>query len=241
VLAAANGNMHIWNSAINLRRGSMNNISGVVGIILLALMLTGCEQFTDTSSGAGTEGDSEGGGSASVSSGDSSASERETSTVSEPADKDEPREKGDPVVTLDPDDASLEGAAQYFCKEPYGCWWLVHCGHAICDGSWNWKFASEGTYRLNWRGVQQKCAGSPPYQIRINDKVVTSGEIPQYGSCDECGPVDVPNIFVNQGLGTFDIEEGDKVTLWIETEFSCGIDGPGAYGAFDDIVAELVE
>jgi hypothetical protein len=223
----------------------MNTISGVVGIILLVLMLAGCEQFTDTSSGAGTEGDSEGGGSANVSSSDSSASERETSSVSEPADKpadkEEPREKGDPVVTLDPDNASLEGAAQWYCKEPYGCWWLVHCGHAICDGSWNWTFSSGGTYRLNWRGVQHKCAGSPPYQLRINDKVVTSGKIPQYGSCDDCGPVDFPSILVNQGLGTFDIDEGDKVTLWIETEFSCGIDGPGAYGVFDDIVAELVE
>jgi hypothetical protein len=221
----------------------MNTRTAVFGAIVLLLMLAACEQFTDTSTGGGAESEGAGDTTASVTANGAVASERETTTVASDPDEgeDETREKGDPVVTLAPDDASLEGAAQYYCKEPYGCWWLVHCGHAICDGSWNWRFPSEGTYRLSWRGVQQKCAGSPPYQIRINDDVVTSGEIPQYGSCDECGPDEFPNIFVNQGLGTFDIKEGDKVTLWIETEFSCGIEGPGAYGAFDDIVAELVE
>jgi hypothetical protein len=89
--------------------------------------------------------------------------------------------------------------------------------------------------------VQQKCSGSPPYDLRINGKSVTGGEIPQYGSCARCTETDAPNIFVNQDLGVFDIEEGDVVTLWVETEFSCGIDGPGAYGAYDDLIAELVE
>jgi hypothetical protein len=217
----------------------MKTISGIVGSIVLVLLFSACDQVADLTSGGGTEGES-GEAVAAVTNGDAAAGERETQPASEP-EQQESREKGEPVVTLHPDDAALEGAAQYYCKEPYGCWWLVHCGHAICDGSWNWTFKSEGTYRLNWRGVQQKCAGSPPYQIKINDNVVTSGEIPQYGSCAECGPVDFPSIFVDQGLGTFDIEEGDKVTLWIETEFSCGIDGPGAYGAFDDIVAERVD
>lgn len=141
-------------------------------------------------------------------------------------------------VVLDGGVATRTGAAQYRCWSD-GCWQVVWCGHAICEGAWSWtSFPHDGQFTFTWRGVNEKCAGSPPYELRINDEVVKTGEITQWGSCSECpDSTGSYGIFKNYSLGTHQLKKGDKVTLWSKTEFACGIDGPGAYTAHTDIVA----
>lgn len=139
-----------------------------------------------------------------------------------------------PVVHLDPRRAQTRGEAKYKCWD--NCWWVVWCGHNICDGSWTWTFPSSGSYEITWENVKEKCAGSPSYEVRINGETVTSSRVPQHGSCDGCSG---GGRWVDRSLGTFDIEEGDDVTLWVENDFACGIDGPGAYAAHESLRADL--
>lgn len=179
-------------------------------LVSVAAVLAACED-SDTSSGSGTT--------------ESSTVNTQTSNSS-------------PVVNLNPGQARISGAAQYRCWGS-DCWWVVWCGHAICDGAWHWTFPSTGTYRLTWNGVNHKCAGSPPYSLAINGKKVVSGRVPQYGSCSDCAARGGYGIYENIDLGAFTIEKGDTVTLWAETHFACGLDGPGAYAAYNDMSARL--
>ena len=142
-----------------------------------------------------------------------------------------------PVVTLQPSQARLSAAAQYRCWDD-GCWSVVWCDHNICDGAWHWSFPESGTYRLTWKGVNEKCAGSPPYSVIVNGETVDSGRLPQYGSCGDCAARGGYGIFVDRDIGTFELNEGDQITLWARTDFACGIDGPGAYAAYDNITAQ---
>lgn len=139
------------------------------------------------------------------------------------------------VVSMDPALAETRGAAQYRCWGD-DCYWVVWCGHKVCDGSWTWTFPSSGDYQITWEGVKEKCAGSPAYEVRINGQSVAAGRVPQYGSCSGCGG---GGVFVDRDLGTFEIRKGDAVTLWVENDFACGIDGPGAYAAHDSLRADL--
>ncbi len=142
------------------------------------------------------------------------------------------------VVNLNPGQARISGAAQYRCWGS-DCWWVVWCGHAICDGAWHWTFPSTGTYNLTWNGVNHKCAGSPPYSLAINGKQVASGRVPQYGSCSDCAARGGYGIYEPINLGSFEFKQGDTLTLWAETHFACGLDGPGAYAAHNDMTARL--
>ena len=141
------------------------------------------------------------------------------------------------ALTLDGGAATRSGQAQFHCWAE-GCWEVVWCGHAICDGSWTWNnFPHSGQFSFVWEGVNEKCAGSPPYQLQINGETVQSGEIAQWGSCSECpdSSGNFAQIFTNYDLGSYQLTKGDTVTLWAQTEFSCGINGAGAYAAHDRI------
>lgn len=142
-----------------------------------------------------------------------------------------PTASGPAVVELKPSAASLSGQAQNKCW-PNGCFWVVWCGHNICDGAWQWSFPATGTYELVWEHVSFKCAGSPPYELRINRQTVRSGRLAQYGSCGECAPSDLTEKFADTSLGEYALQAGDRVTLRVKNDFACGIDGPGAYAAF---------
>lgn len=144
---------------------------------------------------------------------------------------------GSPVIELDPGAARLDGKAQNKCWSDR-CYWVVWCGHNICDGAWSWSFPADGSYEIVWKGVSYKCAGSPPYQLRINDEVVRSGRLAQYGSCGECVPGSMAEVFTDTSLGTYPLEQGDKITLYVRNDFACGIEGPGAYAAFKNVVGE---
>lgn len=140
-------------------------------------------------------------------------------------------------VELNPEQAQLEGSAQYKCWSGR-CYWVVWCGHNICDGSWSWSFAGSGAYEIIWQGVSYKCAGAPPYELRINGEAVLSDRLSQYGSCDRCAPDSLEEVFRDTSLGTHRLEEGDEIALHITNDFACGIEGPGAYAAFKTLVAE---
>ncbi len=141
------------------------------------------------------------------------------------------------VISLDPANAQRTGAAQYRCWDGK-CWWVVWCGHKICDGSWSWVFPASGNYRIVWKGVKFKCAGSPSYELRINNKTVAKGKLPQHGACHDCAARRGYGIFTDLPFGTFSINKGDTVMLWAKNDFACGIQGPGAYAAHDKLLAE---
>lgn len=144
-------------------------------------------------------------------------------------------------VELDPGQARRRGAAQYRCWGD-DCWWVVWCGHAVCDGSWRWKdFPASGSFRFVWKGVNKKCAGSPPYRLEIDGRTVAAGEVPQYGSCDDCARRRGYGVYEDISLGTHTLRKGSRISLWAETEFLCGIDGPGAYAAHDTLLAVPVD
>ena len=191
----------------------------VLGVLLVVLATSGCWERLTSSGGGGSDGDS------------ASVVEARQS-VGEAAAADDPPE---PVVAMDPARADTRGAAKYKCWDD-NCYWVVWCGHQICDGSWSWTFPSSGSYHITWQGVKEKCAGSPAYELRVNGRPVESGRVPQYGSCGGC---DGSGQFVDRGLGTHDIEKGDTVTLWVRNDFACGIEGPGAYAAHDSLRADL--
>lgn len=140
-------------------------------------------------------------------------------------------------VELDPEKARLEGKAQYKCWSGR-CYWVVWCGHNICDGAWRWTFPASGTYEIIWKGVSYKCAGAPPYELRINDEVGQAGRLEQYGSCERCTPGNMDEVFRDTSLGTYSLNAGDEITLDVTNDFACGIEGPGAYAAFDGVAAE---
>ena len=143
----------------------------------------------------------------------------------------------DVTITLEGDNASREGRAHNHCWNNE-CWEVVWCGHNVCEGSWSWSdFPHTGQFNFTWKGVSEKCAGSPPYQLRVNGEPVTSGEISQWGSCSECPDAAGNfNVFKDYDLGNHKINKGDTITLWAQTEFSCGINAAGAYAAHDNIV-----
>lgn len=144
---------------------------------------------------------------------------------------------GPQSVVLDPDQATRTGDARHKCWSG-GCWWVVWCGHNICDGSWQWSFPASGTYEIVWKGVSYKCAGAPPYELRINGEVVRADRLAQYGTCEQCIPGNMPEEFRDTSLGRYALNEGDDITLYVKNDFACGIDGPGAYAAFDGVAAE---
>jgi len=187
------------------------------GILLVILATAGCWNPFSSSGGGGSDDADKG---------------RAVEAAADTGASSEPPEY---VVSLDPARADTRGAAQYRCWGD-NCYWVVWCGHKICDGSWTWTFPSTGEYHITWQAVKEKCAGSPSYELRVNGRAVTSGRIPQYGSCSGC---DGSGVFVDRELGTFEIEKGDAVTLWAENDFACGIDGPGAYAAHDALRADL--
>ncbi len=141
-------------------------------------------------------------------------------------------------VELDPELARLKGQARYKCWSGE-CWWVVWCGHEICDGSWEWTFPATGDYEIIWKGLNFKCAGAPPYELRINGEVVKSGVVDQYKSCDECQSGSMAQQFRDTSLGVYSLEAGDEITLYAKNDFACGIDGPGAYAAYDSISTKL--
>jgi hypothetical protein len=149
-------------------------------------------------------------------------------------------QSGPQRVELDPENAVQRGQAQYKCWSG-GCWWVVWCGHNICEGEWEWEFPASGNYEIIWQGVSYKCAGAPPYELRINGSAVRSDELAQYGSCGECIPGNMPEVFEDTSLGQYELNKGDRITLWIRNDFACGIDGPGAYAAFESVTAEKRE
>lgn len=191
----------------------------ILGLCLGLLAVTACENPFATS-GGGSEEDT------TLAAGDGSTSDAGASASGDPS---------EPFVALDPALAETRGAAQYRCWGD-DCYWVVWCGHKICDGSWTWTFPSSGDYRITWKGVEEKCAGSPAYEVRINGQSVAGGRVPQHGSCSGC---DGGGVLVDRDLGTFEVRKGDAVTLWAENDFACGIDGPGAYAAHDTLRADL--
>ena len=202
----------------------------VLGLCLTLVAVSGCWDPFSSSGGGGGHDDDEGraveadlGASGSVS---------DTASSGDAGDSEDPPAY---VVSLDPGRADTRGAAQYRCWDD-NCYWVVWCGHKVCDGSWTWTFPSSGDYHITWQAVKEKCAGSPAYEFRINGRTVTSGRIPQYGSCGGC---DGSGVFVDRELGSVEFEKGDSVTLWVENDFACGIDGPGAYAAHDALRADL--
>lgn len=203
----------------------INWLSGVriLGLCLALLAIAGCDNPLATSGGDSEE-DSVLAAGEDAGTGNGSADDSSSS--------DDPPER---VVALDPGRAEIRGAAQNRCWDGE-CYWVVWCGHKICDGSWTWTFPSSGDYQITWEGVKEKCAGSPAYEVRINGRTVTDGRVPRHGSCSGC---DGSGRFVDRELGTFEIEKGDAVTLWVENHFACGIEGPGAYAAHDSLRADL--
>ncbi|MDH3282809.1 MAG: hypothetical protein OEQ39_28260 [Gammaproteobacteria bacterium] len=135
-------------------------------------------------------------------------------------------------VILKADDAVKQGSAIKKWDR-----WVIWCGHNICDGSYTWTFPESGSYRLVWKEVGHKCAGASPYALYIDDEKKRASKIPQHGSCAECTP---QNIVHNPGgrfgkradidLGTYQLRNGGKITLWAQNAFDCGIQNPGAYG-----------
>lgn len=116
--------------------------------------------------------------------------------------------------------------------------WVVWCGHKICSGSYTWTFPKSGTFTFVWKDVNHKCAGSSPYAFYINEKKVVSGRIPQHGSCDGCTPNNIkqhPQMTQHQAdinFGQYIVRKGDRIKLWVQNDFACGIEGPGAYGGY---------
>lgn len=198
---------------------------------LFLVILGGCDTPFVSSGGGGGKND-----------GTNSRTVVQTESSESAKDPKEPEksESAPPIsyVNLDPVQAQTTGSAQRRCWDD-GCYWVVWCGHQICDGSWSWDFPSSGSYRLTWKGLNEKCAGSPEYEIRINGETVSNGRVPQYGSCSDCAERRGYGIFVDRDLGTFDLKQGDSLTLWAKTDFACGIDGPGAYAAHDYLRADL--
>ena len=143
----------------------------------------------------------------------------------------------DVAITLDADNSTRKGRAHNHCWKNE-CWEVVWCGHNVCAGSWSWSdFPHTGQFNFTWKGVSEKCAGSPPYQLRVNGQAVTSGEISQWGSCSECPDAAGNfNVFKDYDLGNHKINKGDTITLWAQTEFLCGINSAGAYAAHDNIM-----
>jgi len=206
---------------------TLKNISFIFSLPAAAL-LTGCLENPFTSTGGG------GGGQSTAQATEQPVPKPEpVVTKSEP-----PPAPPASVVDLDPRVATRTGEAIYHCWDD-GCWWVVWCGHAICDGSWSWSFKSTGTYRITWLNVNSKCAGAPPYEVRINGKTVHSGRVPQYGACHDCAQRRGYGVWGDIDLGNFELKNGDVVTLWAQNEFACGIDGPGAYAAYDALRATL--
>lgn len=141
------------------------------------------------------------------------------------------------AITLDGESSTRKGRAHNHCWDNE-CWEVVWCGHNVCEGSWSWSnFPHTGQFNVVWKGVSEKCAGSPPYQLRINGETVISGEIAQWGSCSECPDAAGNfNVFKDYDLGNHKINKGDTIILWAQTEFSCGINWAGAYAAHDNIL-----
>ncbi|MDZ7841473.1 MAG: hypothetical protein U5R46_11775 [Gammaproteobacteria bacterium] len=142
------------------------------------------------------------------------------------------------TVELDPEQAVKSGDARYKCWSGR-CWWVVWCGHNVCDGSWQWTFPATGNYEIIWKGLNFKCAGAPPYELRINGDVVKSGVVDQYKSCEQCQRGSMAEVFRDTSLGEYSLEVGDEITLYAKNDFACGINGPGAYAAHDSVTAEL--
>ncbi len=199
------------------RIAKINGISRFVAALSLASALAACDDG-GTSSGAGSE--------------SGRALQLVESTESNTA---PPAANAPPTVRLDPGAAQLSGSAKYKCWDD-GCWWVVWCGHAICDGAWQWQFPASGQYSLTWNGLSYKCAGAPPYSVAVNGKVIVTGRVPRHGDCSDC---DAGRWGTNGNLplGSFSLDAGDTVTLWAQTDFACGINGPGAYAAYDDVTA----
>ena len=141
------------------------------------------------------------------------------------------------LIELDPGKARLDGKAQDKCWAGR-CYWVVWCGHNICDGAWRWQFPASGNYEIIWKAVSYKCAGAPPYELRVNGEVVRSGRLEQYGSCKRCTPGSMDEVFRDTSLGQYALRKGDEITPYVKNDFACGIDGPGAYAAFRSIAAE---
>ncbi|HJL65352.1 MAG: hypothetical protein QF586_05285 [Arenicellales bacterium] len=201
---------------------------GAVLFVSLALFaVSGCDFLNERSSGGGegpgTEGD--------VGAGPEGGPSYEVDT---------PSTGGfDIAVTFKGNLADRTGAAQYRCWDEE-CWHVVWCENEICDGSWSWSsFPYDGEFTFIWKGVNEKCAGSPPYELRINGEAVKSGEVAQWGSCSSCpDKTGKYGIYKDYNLGTYQLKSDDTVALWAQTEFSCGLNGPGAYAAHTSLVAE---
>ncbi len=153
----------------------------------------------------------------------------ETDTASDPAE----------VIVLNPADAERKGSIVYKWDL-----WVVWCGHNICDGSYTWRFPEKGRYTFVWP-VGHKCAGSAPYALLINGKEVNRGRIPQLGSCEGCTPRNIrENPDGRYGhkkeivLGRYKMNKGDRVELRARNSFVCGIENPGAYAAFNELLAK---
>ena len=186
---------------------------GAVLFVSLALFaVSGCDFLNERSSGGGegpgTEGD--------VGAGPEGGPSYEVDT---------PSTGGfDIAVTFKGNLADRTGAAQYRCWDEE-CWHVVWCENEICDGSWSWSsFPYDGEFTFIWKGVNEKCAGSPPYELRINGEAVKSGEVAQWGSCSSCpDKTGKYGIYKDYNLGTYQLKSDDTVALWAQTEFSCGL------------------
>ncbi len=58
------------------------------------------------------------------------------------------------------------------------------------------------------------------------------------GSCGDCDARGGYGIFVDRDIGTFELNEGDQITLCARTDFACGIDGDGADAAYENITEQ---
>jgi len=141
-------------------------------------------------------------------------------------------------IRLDGQDSHREGAAQFKFDH-----WVVWCGHDHCDGQYQWSFPASGHFSFRWE-VNHKCAGAPPYRLMKNGRVLVEGRVPQHGSCDACTGNNIrhnpDNAFREMktiDLGVHRLRKGDALQLWVENSFLCGIENPGAYAAFREIVA----
>lgn len=190
----------------------------LIVLTLSSLSLVSCDLFDDDDDDGGTSA-----GSGTV--------EQTTASTTTPAAKDTSKTTNQTTTQTTSSQISLNAFNNFSCT---GNWsnrdgalgLTAHTGSGTCFSTFPGK---SGTYRITLI-AQTEFDGRSPYQISINDQVVSSGSYPLSSPlyCD-C-PLDqwyvvCPDRNVTLDAGIHAIATGDKISFWGDQVYPCGDHG----------------
>lgn len=92
-----------------------------------------------------------------------------------------------------------------------------------------------GRYEVTLNAILEQ-DGSPPLRLSANDEVLTESRLPYLKGRKDCAARGAVGTF---SLGTHEITQGSKISLWAESTYECG--EKGAYMLWDKLVFRAVD